>query len=263
MIEYEPHRSSSAEYYIIQHDVNFSFPYHMHKSFEFICVTDGSIICTVNGKDFVLSKNRAMLILPHEPHSYRTEDHSESSIYIFSPERVPDFYEFISGHYFGSPVFTIDAASTIRLLDNAVQNEFRIKSVLYNICSICVEECKILKKDKSSIVLPELVINYLMENYTKPISLKTMSKSLGYNYNYLSSFFHNNLKTSFCDCLNSYRINLAKTLLLDNSKSITDISAEVGFNTIRTFNRTFVSICGTTPTQYRKDFVKEAYIKEK
>ena len=80
MIEYEPHRSSSAEYYIIQHDVNFSFPYHMHKSFEFICVTDGSIICTVNGKDFVLSKNRAMLILPHEPHSYRTEDHSESSI---------------------------------------------------------------------------------------------------------------------------------------------------------------------------------------
>lgn len=157
----------------------------------------------------------------------------------------------------------LTAASTIRLLDNAVQNEFRIKSVLYNICSICVEECKILKKDKSSIVLPELVINYLMENYTKPISLKTMSKSLGYNYNYLSSFFHNNLKTSFCDCLNSYRINLAKTLLLDNSKSITDISAEVGFNTIRTFNRTFVSICGTTPTQYRKDFGKEAYIKDK
>lgn len=225
----------------------------MHKSFELICVTEGSIICKVSGKDFNLKKNCAMLILPHEPHSYKTEEYSESSIYIFSPERVPDFYEYISGYYFSNPVFTIDAASAVKMLDNAAQNEFRIKSVLYNICSICVEKCQIKKKDRNSIVLPEIVINYMMENYTKPISLKTMAKELGYNYNYLSSFFHSSLKTSFYDCLNSYRINLAKMLLLDVSKSITDISAEVGFNTIRTFNRAFLACTGMTPSEFRRN----------
>lgn len=257
MIEYEPHRSSSSQYFIIQHDSNFNFTYHMHKSFEFICVTDGTLLCTVSGVEHVLKKNCAMLILPHEPHSYRTDNFSKSSICIFSPERIPDFYEFINGHYFTNPAFDIDASSTIAQLENAEQNEFKIKSVLYNICGICVEQCSIEKRKEPSLVLPELVINYLMENYTKPISLKTMAKTLGYNYNYLSAFFHNNLNVSFCDCLNSYRIDLAKKLLVDISKSITDIADEVGFNTIRSFNRTFKAQTGMTPSQYRHSIIHE------
>ena len=62
----------------------------------------------------------------------------------------------------------------------------------------------------------------------------------------------NKLKMGFNDYVNSLRISNACKQLIKSDASITEISENVGFNTLRTFNRAFMKQTGMTPSEYRK-----------
>ena len=47
------------------------------------------------------------------------------------------------------------------------------------------------------------------------------------------------------------RVERAMWLLRESTRSVTDISLDVGFNSLGTFSRTFREIVGETPTGYR------------
>ena len=57
----------------------------------------------------------------------------------------------------------------------------------------------------------------------------------------------------FIDFLNSLRIDKACELLLTTDKSIIDISFELGYNTVKTFNNNFFKLKNITPTDLRKN----------
>ena len=50
----------------------------------------------------------------------------------------------------------------------------------------------------------------------------------------------------------SYLNNKAQWALINENKSITEISDEVGFGSVKTFNRLFKSTTGMSPSEYRK-----------
>jgi two-component system response regulator YesN len=52
--------------------------------------------------------------------------------------------------------------------------------------------------------------------------------------------------------LNQIRIDKAKHLLLEGDIKIYEVSEMVGFASLSYFNRTFKSISGKTPNEYRK-----------
>ena len=56
---------------------------------------------------------------------------------------------------------------------------------------------------------------------------------------------------SFNNCINTFRINKSCDLLGETDKKISEISEEVGFGSIRTFNRAFMEIMNLTPLEYR------------
>jgi AraC-like DNA-binding protein len=97
------------------------------------------------------------------------------------------------------------------------------------------------------------IIEYLEDNVNKSISLSDVSDKLGYSYNYLSSFFKKFFQIGFSELVNEYKINNACQLLSETSKSILEISQEIGYDSLRTFNRTFLEIVGKTPTLFRKE----------
>ena len=49
------------------------------------------------------------------------------------------------------------------------------------------------------------------------------------------------------------RVNKACRLLDETDKNIVTISEEVGFGSLRTLNRSFLEIIGTTPVKYRNN----------
>jgi len=69
------------------------------------------------------------------------------------------------------------------------------------------------------------------------------------------------LKKSFYDVINSYRVEEAKRLLLDEKNrnyTILSVGFEAGFNSKTTFNPVFKKFTGVTPTEYRDNKTRVA-----
>ena len=88
------------------------------------------------------------------------------------------------------------------------------------------------------------------------ITLQSLSNSLEINSNRLSQVLNEKLGVNFRSYLNRYRIEEAKELLTENHEmTVLEIAFAVGFNSKSTFNTTFTSVTGVTPTGYRKNSI--------
>ena len=76
---------------------------------------------------------------------------------------------------------------------------------------------------------------------------------LGTNRTYLSQVINEQTRQNFTQYVNNYRINEAIRLLSDpeNDTPLKAVAAEVGFNSMSTFYKTFQNTVGIPPKQYR------------
>ena len=58
-------------------------------------------------------------------------------------------------------------------------------------------------------------------------------------------------KLNFSDYINTLRVRRASRLLEKTDKKIADISEDVGFGSIRSFNRAFLDVMKMTPKEFR------------
>lgn len=102
--------------------------------------------------------------------------------------------------------------------------------------------------------LTKLMINetpFLQEE----ISLSILADSLNISAHQLSYLLNNGFNQNFFQFINTYRVDTAKQLLLDNKNnklSILGIAFESGFKSKTSFNTTFKKITGLTPSQFKK-----------
>jgi len=97
----------------------------------------------------------------------------------------------------------------------------------------------------------------ITENYMHNISLKSLSEKYYINRAYLGQIFKKQFGVSFKDYLNNYRIEKACEILLRTDDKIYEIAEAVGFNNTDYFISKFVQIKGTTPLQFRKQFLNK------
>jgi AraC-like DNA-binding protein len=91
--------------------------------------------------------------------------------------------------------------------------------------------------------------------YLNPkLTLQDVSTAIGTNRTYLSDYLNKILKTTVYEYVNSLRTSRACELIdlmtAENKRSIQEIAEVSGFNSISTFNRSFIKIMGMTPSQY-------------
>ena len=95
-------------------------------------------------------------------------------------------------------------------------------------------------------------IDYLIGNLGEDVRLSDVSRYCGMSDSVFSRFFKKNTGHGFVRYLNRMRINRACVLLAKSEMPVTDICFETGFNNISNFNRQFRSVCGLTPSEYRR-----------
>lgn len=95
------------------------------------------------------------------------------------------------------------------------------------------------------------ILNYLHMNIESHLSLEKLAKELGISMGYASDIFKKHMGISVMLYSKRLKIERAKTLLLNTDKSILDIGILLGFYDQSHFSRTFKSIAGVSPTQYR------------
>ena len=112
---------------------------------------------------------------------------------------------------------------------------------------------------KKSDTLSEIV-GYCNLHFRERLSLAVLEQELHISKYYISHIINERLGEGFSEYINSIRINEACKLLREGEKSIKEISAEVGFGTVRSFDRAFIAKKGETAREYRKrnaDFSKK------
>lgn len=57
---------------------------------------------------------------------------------------------------------------------------------------------------------------------------------------------------NFSTYVNQQRIDYAKNLLISTKLSVAEIAFESGYDSLRTFNRSFRQISGISPTDFRR-----------
>lgn len=253
MLFYESERSEQRNYLYCQRDHNFNFPAHLHHSLEFLCVQSGMLVCAVGGESYEVGPGQALLVLPDQIHSYRTPEVSQSVLWVFSCDWVPEFTAQVGQREFVRPVLRMDAAPLMELLWPG-GNRCRRAAGLYLICAAALEQCSLRPRPETGMDahLSGRIIDYVQKNYTGALTLEQMARDLGYNYTYLSAYFNQTLHVGFQDFVNQYRVSHAAALLQGSSLPITQIAGQCGFGTIRSFNRVFLKEKGMTPSAFRR-----------
>lgn len=83
----------------------------------------------------------------------------------------------------------------------------------------------------------------------------------GYSPSHFSKTFKKLTGMSFSEYLNIIRVENAIMLLQHKNATVTSISRQCGFTTIRNFNRVFKKVTGYTPVTLPKDFIMDTCLR--
>jgi YesN/AraC family two-component response regulator len=85
------------------------------------------------------------------------------------------------------------------------------------------------------------------------LTLPRLSEALGITTHQLSEYLNEYHRKNFNNFVNSFRINEAKKILVnDLNKNIHDIAYSVGFNSYSAFHSSFKKETGNSPADYRQ-----------
>lgn len=229
--------------------------FHFHRNLELIYVVSGKVKCSVNNKDYILSKGEFGLCLPYDIHSYHPEENTLYWVLVFSEDFVRYFSKEImnkqaDGFSFRCNKYTEDFLK-VRLINNGEPSIYSLKSCLYALCEEFLANVTLVGKSKKEAQIMPLIADFVLKHHSQHITLTDLADLVGYDYNYMSRFFKKIFNMTFTDFVNIYRIETAIKLLEDTDKSIAEIALESGFQSIRNFNMAFKNNTGMNPSEYR------------
>jgi len=95
------------------------------------------------------------------------------------------------------------------------------------------------------------LMGYIRDNYKHKIMLQDLAKVAGMTENSFCRYFKQKTGKTPVQFINELRISHACFQLRNNKMSLKEICYDSGFNNFVSFHKSFKSITGTTPNQYR------------
>ncbi len=252
---YQTHNSVGQYYFECIRYSNFNFVPHMHRHPEVFCVREGSLAVEMNGKREIFNKGDYGWIPSNFIHSYTNIDNSVVDVCIYSEDFVPAFSKETRKKFPDRAKFTCRYTVSRFVNDELFVTDREVdfytrKAALYAIAGEVLEQIDFLDISAKNETLTDRIIRYVAENYTENISLKALAKEIGYEERYLSRCFHNTVPMHFSAYVNLFRVDHAVALLQNTELSVSEVSMESGFQSIRSFNRIFKEVTGKTPKDY-------------
>lgn len=235
-----------------------TFPAHLHSAVELVFVQEGTLEVTVQEQTQTLAPREAALIFPDMVHSYRTPGFSRTCLCIFTPGCVQDYYSLFRTRQPKSPFFLCGAQNPDippafdRMLALSQSAPRLSLAWLHLILAYLFDEAELIPRDSSgSTDVSHQLISYISAHFQEPLSLDRIARDLHFNKYYISRVFTGKLHCGFSEYVSRLRLEYAAQQLLSTDKSVTEIWQDAGFESQKTFNRTFLACYGVTPTNYR------------
>lgn len=238
---------------------------HLHKELEVVYAFGGRTIAYADKNAYCLNAGDLFITFPNQVHYYDTTQLGEYLVLIFSAEVLCGFSEDISKsipntNYISSAEVP-QLAELFEKLYSAVKEDNPYKMLTVNgyinlFMSLILPHftLKTVNLEKNSAFFE--IMDYCTKNFTEQLTLDSIAEKLHLSKYYISHLINKKLGQNFNEYINKLRINEACGLLRTTDKKISDISEEVGFGTIRSFNRSFRAQVGATPAEYRMQIEK-------
>lgn len=115
--------------------------------------------------------------------------------------------------------------------------------------------CELVNSNKNSqyslqIQKAMTVIDY---DLSADLSLNNLAKTLSINASYLSALFKRETGETLTTYITKKRIEYAKALLSETNLQVQTIAQYCGMLDVNYFSKTFKKLCGTSPSEYRKE----------
>lgn len=239
----------------------YDYPEHLHQFAEIVYLKEGLLELTVEGTTEIMHSGDCAIIPPYHAHSYHTPEYARRWIAVFSDDFIPPFVS--NEEFFSSPdkyVFHLDEKFLKLLIeifpDNRekwiqattaeVRNMHLVTACIYE-NYLRVANLSITNKNKA---LSNILL-YIHHHYLENLTLSSVGKALGYSPKYVSNCISSIKNYNFALLINSLRIDHAKSLLVKTNEKIITIAGICGFNNEQSFHRSFRSLTGITPREYR------------
>ena len=265
-------------------DTDVMFYVHWHQEFEFLVLTEGKVLFTIEDRKYVMNPGDIVFINSNYLHMAKNICGGVCSFYaidfsyhvlnedihsIFSKKFIrpilndkyvfPDFMPVSEDE---DKCWQKDIRNYLHEIGECPEHELEpfelmIRSRILAIWDILDKNCVRAQKDNdiesrySERLEP--VISYIKENYAYEITLGELAAILPMSEGQFSRVFKQTMKLSPIQYLMRYRILQSCKLLQDTEKKIGEIANLSGFNNISYFNRVFLNTIGCTPKEYREN----------
>jgi AraC-like DNA-binding protein len=274
----EDEHSFSVRYDIVSFFYN---KWHYHPEFELVYIIEAS------GRQFIgdsihhFKNNDLILIGTNLPHLWRCD---EKFLTKNSKLKVEAIIIHFLPECFGPEFFNLPENKTLLRLFQKSQMGIRIKGQTGVVVGDCMRQLVTAKNSERIILLLKIlhtiaesgqtkticsegltfqydageaerlntIYQYILNNFTKQISLVQIAKVAHLTPNGFCRYFKSRIKKTFSRFLIEVRIGHACKLLAESDKSVADICYECGFNNFSNFNRHFKHIASRTPLNHRK-----------
>lgn len=254
---------------------------HFHEFLEMLYLIDGNMHIWLNDKLYEFKQGELIIINSNETHrlvslvpesKYIVIKFTPKLLYTFqqTPDETRYVLPFIASHSEQPRVYSKDFVERegIQSLVFDAVNEWNEKGVGYELALKgdvlktirCVvkylsEKGINVKVSSAGGNIQHIISNileYINENFNE-VSETEVARHFGISYSYFSRSFKQIMNMSFKEYINYMKINEAQRLLLTTGKSITEISADLGFSSSSHFINVFKKYKDCSPKQYKKN----------
>lgn len=147
---------------------------------------------------------------------------------------------------FGDADELLEQVSTLN-----AQDSLRAEQILRRVCDLLCSQLEQVPSDTSETLIQQIE-QYLQVHYCEPeFTVQKAASQFNLSMSNLSHYFKSHTGVTVSDYVESLRLNLAQTLLVETNKSVSEISALVGYLQPASFMRAFKKVVGVSPTNYR------------
>ncbi|MDD3242953.1 MAG: AraC family transcriptional regulator [Eubacteriales bacterium] len=238
-----------------------TFPAHLHGELELFLVLRGCMDVTCGGETRRMTAGELAVIAPNIIHAYtsppdRTDGHfllvicpwallgAQGGVFSRLTPRTP----FVPPENVHPHIrFAMEELVKARQASDAVHAAL--------IQLILAHALPHLQMEKAGGIPADMLTRALVgvsAHLEEPLTLGGLADELGISPSALSRLFSRRLGIGFCDYLGRLRVQRAQGLLRGTVWSMSAIAAACGFETPRSFDRTFRRHAGLSPRQYRQ-----------
>lgn len=237
---------------------------HIHKEVELIYLTSGSCVATADNRRLSMQPGDLFVCFPHQIHYYLSvEQPLEVYVILFSTEMI---YGLEKEFQSMSPMQHIIHIEPDSFLDRLLRDfpptvsDISLTKTAGNLnllMSKIMPQLQLTEHMRSNYSSLQRILNCCEMHYREQLTLDRVADELHISKYYISRLLNERMQLGFSDYINMLRINDACIILeMEPERKLSDISEEVGFGSIRSFNRAFQKINRITPASYRKLLVE-------